>query len=97
MKLDYPSEISVLMCVYRKDNPKYLDKALGSLKVQSEFFYNLIIVEDGDLTSELKKVINKFKKLIKIKQISLNKNVGFPSALNIINIIFKSKNLEGIK
>ena len=43
MKLDYQSEISVLMCVYRKDNPKYLDKALGSLKVQSEFFYNLII------------------------------------------------------
>ena len=83
MQLNYLGEISILMCVYRGDNPQYLDKALESVKIQSGFFYELIIVEDGILPSELKKVINKFKKLIKIKQISLNKNVGLPRALNI--------------
>ena len=83
MQLDYLSEISILMCVYKEDNPKYLDEALESVRLQSWFFYELIIVEDGILPSELKKVINKFKKLIKIKQILLNKNVGLPSALNI--------------
>ena len=89
MKINYRSEISILMCVYKEDNPEYLDKALDSLKEQTAFFYELIIVQDGILTAELKKVINKFKKLIKTKQISLNKNVGFPSALNIG--LFQSK------
>ena len=83
MQFNYLGEISILMCVYREDNPQYLDKALESVKIQSGFFYEVIIVEDGILPSELKKVINKFKKLIKIKQISLNKNVGLPRALNI--------------
>ena len=83
MKIDSLSEISILMCLYKKDNPKYLIQALESLREQSLFFDELIIVQDGILNAELKKVINKFKKLLKIKQISLNKNVGFPSALNI--------------
>jgi len=83
MTNDYISEISILMCIYKEDNPKYLIKALESLRVQSTFFYELIIVKDGSLSSELENVIKKFKKLIKIKQISLNKNVGFPKALNI--------------
>lgn len=83
MKRENLIEISILMCIYKEDNPNYLVKALESLKKQSTFFYELIIVEDGILTAELKKVINKYKKLIKIKYISLNKNVGFPSALNI--------------
>ncbi len=83
MKNDYISEISILMCIYKEDNPKYLIKALESLRVQSTFFYELIIVQDGILNSELQNVIEKFKKLIKIKQISLDKNVGFPKALNI--------------
>ncbi len=83
MQLDYSSEISILMCVYKEDNPQYLDKALESIKVQTGFFYELIIVEDGILPSELKKVIKKFKKFIKIKQITLKINVGLPRALNI--------------
>ena len=47
MKNDHISEISILMCVYGEDNPQYLDKALESIKIQSGFFYELIIVEDG--------------------------------------------------
>ena len=83
MEINYLNEISILMCIYKKDNPKYLFKALDSLIKQSEFFYELIIVQDGTLTKELNKVINNFRKLIKIKKVSLYENVGFPSALNI--------------
>ena len=77
MKKDNPSEISILMCTYKEDNPKYLAKALESLKEQSDFFYELIIVEDGILTAELKKIINKYNKSLKIKQISTNKILAF--------------------
>ena len=83
MKIDYLNEISILMCIYKTDNPKYLFKALDSLVKQSEFFYELIIVQDGTLTEELNKVINNFRKLIKIRKVSLYENVGFPNALNI--------------
>ena len=83
MKKNSLSEISILMCIYKNDNPKYLVKALESLKKQSIFFNELIIVQDGNSTIELENIIKKFKKLIKIKHISLDKNVGFPSALNI--------------
>ena len=62
MKNDYISEISILMCIYKEDNPKYLINALDSLRVQSSFFYELIIVQDGNLNSELENVIKKFKK-----------------------------------
>ena len=91
MKLDSISEISILMCIYKEDNPNYLGKALESLIKQSKYFYELIIVRDGTLTTELDKVINKFKKLIKIKEISLKKNVGFPKALNIGLVKSKTK------
>ena len=60
MKDDYISEISILMCIYKEDNPKFLVNALDSLRVQSTFFYELIIVQDGNLNSELKNVIKKF-------------------------------------
>ena len=76
-------EISILMCVYKNDNENYLINALESIRKQTDFFYKLVIVKDGKLGPEVEKVIDKYKKEIKIKTISIKKNVGFPKALNI--------------
>ena len=71
MKIDSLSEISILMCISKEDNPKYLIKALESLREKYLFFYELIIVQDCTLTEALNKVINNFRKLIKIRKLTL--------------------------
>ena len=71
------------MSVYEKDNPKYLIEALESLKNQSDFFYELVLVKDGTLNIKLDRIIDKYKKEIKINPIKILSNVGLPKALNI--------------
>ena len=75
--------ISILICVYKKDNPKHLISAFNSLKVQSKFIYEIILVKDGPLTKELEKIISRFRSMIKINIVSIKKNVGLAKALNI--------------
>ena len=55
-------KFSVLMSVYIKEKPEYLDKALESVFNQTVKPDEVILVEDGPLTKELEKVIRKYKK-----------------------------------
>ena len=77
------NKISILMSVYKKDNPEYLTEAFESLKNQTEFFYELVLIQDGSLTIQLDRIIDKYKKVIKIKPIIILTNIGLPKALNI--------------
>ncbi|WP_418292611.1 glycosyltransferase [Limosilactobacillus vaginalis] len=56
----YP-KFSVLMSVYKKEKPEYLDLALKSIEHQTVKPNEIILVEDGPITSELKKIIVKHK------------------------------------
>jgi len=71
------------MSVYKKDKAKYLTEAFESLKKQTDFFYELVLVKDGTLNIELDKVITKYKEEVKINLINIRSNVGLPKALNI--------------
>lgn len=51
---------SVLMSVYFKEQPKYLELAIQSMIDQTVKPDEFIVVKDGPLTSELNKVINKY-------------------------------------
>ena len=53
---------SVLLSVYYKENPEYLDKALDSVFNQTIKPSEVVLVEDGKLTAELDSVIEKYKK-----------------------------------
>ena len=71
--------ISVLMSVYRSEQPKYLDEALASVwTTQTLKPQQIILVEDGTLTDGLYAVIDKWsKELGEILLILRNKqNVG---------------------
>lgn len=57
----YPS-FTVLMSVYKNEKPKYLDEALTSIEKQTVGPDEIVIVEDGPISTELKKVISKHKK-----------------------------------
>lgn len=55
-------KISVLMSVYRKENPQYLTKAIDSLLKQTLAPNEIIVIKDGPLTSELNHVLNNYLK-----------------------------------
>lgn len=74
---------SVLMSVYKRENPKYMHSSLWSVFNQTLMPNEVILVEDGPLTQELYKVIDEFKQKYSIlKVISLPQNKGLGKALN---------------
>ena len=75
---------SVLMTLYRTENPEYLDHCLSSIYSQSLLPNEIILVQEGELTEKLKETLTvwqaKFKYLLKI--ISVSDGTGFPGSLN---------------
>lgn len=74
--------ISILMSVYFKENHLYLNECLNSLTTQTVKPNEVILVEDGEISQELKNTINQYRDKLLIKSIILEKNVGLASALN---------------
>ncbi len=78
-------EFSVLMSVYYKENPVFFELSLNSILNQSLKPSEIVLVQDGPLTEDLYKEIDRFKKTssIKTKVVPLEKNLGLGKALNI--------------
>ncbi|WP_435952992.1 glycosyltransferase [Dryocola sp. BD626] len=74
--------ISVLMSVYYRENPLYLERALASVYNNSIIPQEVILVEDGVLTDDLYNVIEKYVRDYNLKVVKLAKNVGLGVALN---------------
>ncbi|MFT4303210.1 MAG: glycosyltransferase [Candidatus Woesearchaeota archaeon] len=70
-------KFSVLISVYNKEKPEYLDLCLNSvIKNQTLKPTQIVLVEDGILTSELYNVINKWKKHLTIHKLKKNQGLG---------------------
>lgn len=77
---------SVLLSVYKNDNPDYLKMALESIYEQQTKKPNeIVIVFDGPLTKQLEMVLNDFKKDKKgiVKFCKLKENKGLGEALRV--------------
>ena len=74
---------SVLMSVYKNDNPKYFEESINSILNQTIKTNDFVIVKDGKLTKELDDIIEKYSKNKIFNIISLKENVGLGKALNI--------------
>lgn len=75
---------SVLLSVYNKEYPSFLDQALLSLYNQTLRPSEVVIVKDGILSDELNNIIDQWsKKWSIIKSIQLANNVGLGEALKI--------------
>ena len=72
MKRKYP-RYSVLMSVYFKENPEWLDYSIDSMMKQTVIPDEFVLVEDGPLTNKLEEVIDKY-----VKQ--------YPKIFNIIKL-----------
>lgn len=83
-KKEYPS-FSVLMSVYIKENPKYVDLSLTSIEKQTVLPNEIVLVEDGPITTELNKVIKKHQKVwgSALKIVKIAKNGGLGPALRL--------------
>lgn len=86
-------KFSVLMPVYFKEEPDYLDKSLNSiLREQSIIPDEVVIVEDGPLTEELYRILqeyeNEFTEIIKRVPLAVNNGMGVAMQKGIENSKF---------
>ncbi|MBQ4161467.1 MAG: glycosyltransferase [Parabacteroides sp.] len=78
-------KITVLMSVYKAEKPQYLDRALQSICDDQTYKpLEIILVEDGALTPELDKIINKWNDVLRSSMIILKNeiNLGLTKSLN---------------
>ena len=74
---------SVLMSLYSKERPEYLNQSLDSVFNQTLSPDEVILVLDGPITEDLQTVINKNQtQYPNLKTVSLPANVGLGKALN---------------
>ncbi|MDF2685852.1 MAG: hypothetical protein K0S55_1033, partial [Clostridia bacterium] len=74
---------SVLICVYKNDNPDYFNEALYSIIKQTKKPNEIILVVDGPVTSHIDEIINKYEAEPFIKVIRLSENIGHGNARRI--------------
>lgn len=79
-------KFTVLTSIYQKEQPEYFDKCMQSLWSDQTLKPNeIVLIEDGPLTTELDKLIEKWSSILKdiLVVIPLQENVGLGIALNI--------------
>lgn len=77
-------EYSVLMTVYKNDNPEYFRLALLSMVNQTKKPNEIVLVKDGAVPLEIQNIIDDLNLTNQniIKQVQLHKNLGLGLALN---------------
>ena len=81
-KYSKESQLAVLMTVYSKDIPERLSLALDGLVLQTYKDFNLYIVIDGYIDTDLSSIIAKFENHLKIVKLQLKFNIGAGPARN---------------
>lgn len=77
------TDFSVLMSVYKKENPSYMRDCLNSVFNQTLQPTEVVLVEDGPLTQELYDLVSNFEKHhSRLKVVPLETNGGLGKALN---------------
>ncbi|AZN37864.1 glycosyltransferase [Iodobacter ciconiae] len=74
---------SVLMSVYIRESPASLELALESLLHSTLMASEVVLVEDGPLTDDLYSIIEKYRSVLKIKSVKIERNIGLGKALNL--------------
>lgn len=76
---------SVLMSLYKKEDPQFLKQAIDSMLLQTVKPDEIVIVEDGELTQELYAVLDEYERdnqdlIVRIRN---EKNLGLGLSLNV--------------
>jgi len=76
-------KFSVLMCVYKNDNPEYFKEAIESVINQTVKPDEIVLVVDGPVSDEINQVIMNYENEKFFKIIRLKDNVGHGNARRI--------------
>ncbi|MCL1123902.1 glycosyltransferase [Shewanella surugensis] len=76
------NKISVLLSLFKKENPVFLKECLESLVFQTRKPDQVVIVFDGPIGKDLEDVVSRFCDLLPLDIVSLPLNVGLAGALN---------------
>ncbi|MEG2789542.1 MAG: glycosyltransferase [Romboutsia sp.] len=86
-------KFSVLLSVYKKENPEYLKVALKSILNQTIRPSEIVVVKDGPLTEELECVLNSFyeknKLIFNVVELKENRGLGVALAKGVENCKFE--------
>ena len=78
------TKFSVLMSLYHKENPVYLDLALNSVFTQTVMPDQVVLVLDGPIGDELTKVVKQYQERYnELETYPLETNKGLSTALNV--------------
>lgn len=72
---------SVLMSVYGREKPAFLEQALASLCEATERPAEVVLVEDGPIGVELQNIVARYRELLPLVTLKLNVNQGLAGAL----------------
>lgn len=75
-------KFSVLMSLYDRECPSYLDECLQSLSIQTLLANEVILVLDGPVSNSLLAVVEEWREKLNIKTVQLEQNKGLSFALN---------------
>ena len=77
-------EYSVLMTVYKNDDPEFFKLSLLSMLNQTIPSNDIVVVKDGPVTDELQSVLDELSSEYpdRINQVQLENNIGLGLALN---------------
>lgn len=75
-------DISILTCLYARDNPQYFIEYLDCVKANRDFLSKVILVIDGPIPSKLNDILLSLHPDTLFTISYLPKNVGFVRALN---------------
>lgn len=75
-------KFSVLISLYFKENPKYLEECLKSIYNQTLKADEIIMVFDGNISDKLKSIVISWANRLPLKIVKLPTNVGLGKALN---------------
>ena len=89
-------QFSVLLSVYFKENPVFLEKALESLFKQTLLMDEIVLVKDGVLSCELNTIIDNYVKKYPnlIKVVTLEKNVCLKYLINYDILLTNSEIID---
>ncbi|MNF81927.1 UDP-Gal:alpha-D-GlcNAc-diphosphoundecaprenol beta-1,3-galactosyltransferase [compost metagenome] len=74
---------TLLMSIYKNDNPQCFYDALRSVVNSTLLPHEVVIVEDGEIPDSLSAIIFEFEHQLPIKRVKLEKNLGLGKALSI--------------
>ena len=75
-------QFTILQSVYKNDKPEFLDQCFESIKNNSLQPIKIVLVKDGQISTELDSIITKWCELLPIQVVGYEQNQGLAYALN---------------